>query len=696
MAGLVLLAVLAFLSSPVLSLIVLGRTGRLSEQSERLEDTLAVLSNRVSALSAQLSRLAQHLEQSPPVEPPASERPAETSADLPPTLVTTELSSALAAKIKESQARAAAVEEPPPSAPVWSAIGKPDVRKLADELIHAQDADEPEPRPAPMSEPTPEPALEPSLAAAASAPADHPGANPPLPPARGGSLGDLERSFGTQWVVWIGGVALALGGIFLVRYSIEQGYFGPALRITGGAILALVLVGLGELARRGEIISGMAAVPNAAHIPSILTAAGTTCAYADVYAAYAVYDFLSPATAFLLLGAVALATLAAALRHGPALGGLGLIGAYTTPLLVSTTEPSYWALYVYLAVVTAAAFGLARARMWRWLAISAAIISIVWTFVGIADPAAGSLPAHAFYVVMCFALAAIFIVPGLLRGPPAEFGQYDEVSCGILAGYLVGAFVLVLATQHDALAVAALFVLVAATVAIAWRNEAAIMAMPVAAILALLMVAHWAAGWFAVLAVPGSSVGLLLQPTSGPALIGRGLHIGFAAATATLFGLSGYFAQGRSRQPMFSILWATVAAATPLVLIVTVYYPITQFERSLPFAGFALLLAALFTLATELLRNRGTIAWLGRGWCNLRNGRGGQPRADADLCAGKGLVDDRAVADGAGHCLDRRATSVGAAAQAVRRHCRHRAAASPGICGLSATISARRRSSIGF
>jgi uncharacterized membrane protein len=29
-------------------------------------------------------------------------------------------------------------------------------------------------------------------------------------------------------VVWIGGLALALGGIFLVRYTIEQGLLGPA------------------------------------------------------------------------------------------------------------------------------------------------------------------------------------------------------------------------------------------------------------------------------------------------------------------------------------------------------------------------------------------------------------------------------------------------------------------------------------
>ena len=59
-------------------------------------------------------------------------------------------------------------------------------------------------------------------------------------------------------------------------------------------------------------------------------------AYADVYAAHALYGFLAPGTAFVLLGLVALATLAAALLHGPALAGLGLVGAYVAPLLVTS------------------------------------------------------------------------------------------------------------------------------------------------------------------------------------------------------------------------------------------------------------------------------------------------------------------------------------------------------------------------
>jgi len=183
---------------------------------------------------------------------------------------------------------------------------------------------------------------------------------PPLPEAQPG----FEERIGTRWVVWVGGLTLALGGFFMVRYSIEAGLIGPGVRTFLGGLFALALLGAGEWTRRKESISEIAALP-IANIPAILTAAGTAVAFATVYAAYALYGFLAPASAFILLGIVAMGTLAAALLHGPALAGLGVIGAFLTPVLVSSGKPDYWALYIYLAIVTAAAFGLARIRLWR-------------------------------------------------------------------------------------------------------------------------------------------------------------------------------------------------------------------------------------------------------------------------------------------------------------------------------------------
>src|SRR3954466_3215130 len=87
----------------------------------------------------------------------------------------------------------------------------------------------------------------------------------PPPPAK-----SFEERFGASWVVWIGGLALALGGIFLVQYSIEAGLGGPGVRIFLGFLLAAALVAAGEWTRRNDLAEGFAGVPTA-HIPSILT-----------------------------------------------------------------------------------------------------------------------------------------------------------------------------------------------------------------------------------------------------------------------------------------------------------------------------------------------------------------------------------------------------------------------------------------
>ena len=61
-------------------------------------------------------------------------------------------------------------------------------------------------------------------------------------------------------MVYIGGLALALGGIFLVRYSIEQGLLGPGMRIFLGGLLAAGLIAAGEWMRRQENRSGIAGI----------------------------------------------------------------------------------------------------------------------------------------------------------------------------------------------------------------------------------------------------------------------------------------------------------------------------------------------------------------------------------------------------------------------------------------------------
>ena len=138
------------------------------------------------------------------------------------------------------------------------------------------------PPPSQPSSPLPQP-TPPPQAVPASVPPVASGA-PTAPAAAPAREVSFEERFGTRWVVWVGGIALALGGIFLVRYAIEQDLIGPRVRIMLGALFALALVIAGEWQRRSERALALPSLP-IADIPAILTAAGTTVAYATVYAA---------------------------------------------------------------------------------------------------------------------------------------------------------------------------------------------------------------------------------------------------------------------------------------------------------------------------------------------------------------------------------------------------------------------------
>ena len=442
-----------------------------------------------------------------------------------------------------------------------------------------------------LAPPHPAPPAEP----AAELPPPPPPPPPPSPATPAPARPSLEERFGTRWVVWVGGLALALGGVFLVRYSIEQGWIGPGVRVALGWLLAAALTGAGEWLRRRQPASD--ATPSIANIPSILTAAGTTVAFATVWAAYALYGFLAPGAAFLMLGIVALVALAAAMLHGPALAALGLVGAEVTPLLVHSDKPDYWALYLYLAVVTAAAFALARLRLWRWLAIAALGFGLFWALPDIA--LAGSAAPHLFHAVAGFVLAALLIVAGLWFGPAAASGRIDAVSSGGLAVYLAVAALVVAAQDHSAAASAVFAVLTVATIAIAWRTDAAAGALPVAAALAALVITAWAVDPVTSHLVASGPRG---APEPSPTSIAWHLVLGVGLAVA--FAGAGYLIQGRRDHATVPVLWAATGVLAPLAILVALYYRIGGLDRSIPFAGLALLLAAGFAVAAEQLTGR--------------------------------------------------------------------------------------------
>lgn len=433
----------------------------------------------------------------------------------------------------------------------------------------------PQPTPAPTA-PAPPVAQPPKLAA-------------PAPKPRR----SLEELVGARWSVVVGGLALALGGIFLVRYSIEQGLIGPAARIALGALFSAGLLVLGERLRRQEASAGRARRP--IDIPAVVTSAGATSAFATVYAAYALYGFLPPAAAFVALGIVAVATLLAAVLHGPMLGAAGLLGTYATPLLISSDEPNAPALFVYLLSVTAAAFAVARARDWPALALAAGGAAFAWGALavlgGIAD-GAGPLIAYALGLI---ALAAVMHSGLKTAAPPATIP--DWISAPLIA----------------------LFALLAAAAPVIDGFGPVTLTATGAVFLGLLCLAAWAPG-LAPLAPVGAVLAALVALTFDDAALSAVAEATSfpppgetprADGTASFLAFCGFLGAGflaggalAARRAVASPAWrsgllAAAASAGPLLLLAVAYWRVSEFAPDLRFATLTILVAAALAYLTE-------------------------------------------------------------------------------------------------
>src|SRR5260370_1674164 len=186
--------------------------------------------------------------------------------------------------------------------------------------------------------------------------------------------------------------------------------------------------------------------------------------------------------------------------------------------------------------------------------------------------------------------------------PPADEGQIEPISSGSLAAYLLGATMIVLASFHADAAVTLFAVLVAGTLLGPWRAQPATGAIAAAAIFVFVVFAEWAVrGNPDMLVLPGGPL-----PGIGPAASDSSvaLHLVTAAIFAVGFGAAGFMAQGRSVSAIIPVVWSAAAVFTPMALLIALYARIAHVDRSIPFAILAVILAAAYGAATEILTKR--------------------------------------------------------------------------------------------
>lgn len=223
-------------------------------------------------------------------------------------------------------------------------------------------------------------------------------------PLRESIASTFERVIGGHLLIWAGGIAMAIAGVFLVRYSIEIGLITPAIRMGGAAAFGLALVSAGLAADR---------FPRLADDPRVaqsLTGAGIAVLYATIYGASALYGLIGDGVAFLLMAALTLAALLLALRRGIPIAVLGLVGGFATPLLMGSESATVVPLLVYLGLLDVALFMLAIRRGWWWLALGAIVGSLAWTVTMVSLAAPGDAVAAGLFVAL-LGIAAATVFP---------------------------------------------------------------------------------------------------------------------------------------------------------------------------------------------------------------------------------------------------------------------------------------------
>ena len=177
---------------------------------------------------------------------------------------------------------------------------------------------------------------------------------------------DWENLIGVKLFSWIAGIALVFAAVFFLRYSIEHGWLGPAMRMAIGLTVGSGLLVVCELraARRYPVTA------------NALDAAGIAILFATLFASHALWHLLPQPPVFLLMSLVtAVAVMLSIRRDALFIALLGLVGGFATPALLSTGDDRPVALFSYLLLLNAGVVWVAYRK--RWLVLTA--LSVAFT-----------------------------------------------------------------------------------------------------------------------------------------------------------------------------------------------------------------------------------------------------------------------------------------------------------------------------
>lgn len=199
-------------------------------------------------------------------------------------------------------------------------------------------------------------------------------AAPPLP----SEPFSLEKFMGIKLFAWLGGIAMFFGVVLFVKYAFENNLISPATRIALGFITGGALLAGGFVLHRIHRYQVLA---------QALCATGILILYGVIFAAHAVYHFemFDTRRTFVFMALVTALAIATATRlNAIVVVGLGMLGGFITPLLLSSTGENIIFWTGYIALLDVGILWVSRLKGWRKLVPFAAagtvLIQTAWYF----------------------------------------------------------------------------------------------------------------------------------------------------------------------------------------------------------------------------------------------------------------------------------------------------------------------------
>ena len=236
-----------------------------------------------------------------------------------------------------------------------------------------------------------------------------------------------------NWFYAVSAASLALAGIFLVQYGMENGLLPPRARVAAALAFGAGLIGVGEYIRRRF---GDGAQSATAYLPSVFSGAGIVTLFGAILSARMLYDLIGGGAA--MGGMVIVAAVAVVLgwMHGPLLVAVGVIGAYAAPVVLESSNTDASPLFGFFAIVAVLGLGVDTIRRWGWISALTLVLAYLMGFAlmlggGGNVPVAGQLY-FALLPVLAILIPARSVVPDH-AGPPALIGMLGRMTLGAKA-----------------------------------------------------------------------------------------------------------------------------------------------------------------------------------------------------------------------------------------------------------------------